>query len=97
MYHPVEKRGEKWADPKAIGANKWIATFSYTTKGSAPRGELFVDIYEHQVGAKMSCGSAVYEGQIDELVNQGLWIEGDYLLVPLNDSLESFMFWTLPG
>ena len=59
--------------------------------------KLFVDIYEHQVGAKMSSRSAIYKGQIDELVNQGLWIEGDYLLVPLNDSLESFMFWTLPG
>jgi hypothetical protein len=95
-YHPIEKSGAAWANPKAIRAHEWLAAFSYTTQG-ASRGELFVDIYEGRVGAKMSSGIASYEGPIDELVKQGLWIEGGYLLIPLNPSLESFMFWTLPG
>jgi len=96
-YHPGEKSGATWANPKAIGADRWIAAFSYTTQGSASRGEMFVDIYQRRAGAKMSSGRAAYEGPIDELVKQGLWIEGDYFLIPLNPSLESFMFWTLPG
>lgn len=97
QYHPVEKSGVNWANPKALAADQWLAACSYTSGGSASRGELFIDIYERRVGAKMSTGSAAYEGSIDELVKQGLWIEGDYLLIPLNPSLESFMFWTLPG
>jgi hypothetical protein len=96
-YHPVEKSGVTWANPKAIAADDWLAALSYTTHGSASRGDLFVDIYESRVGAKMSSGSMAYEGSIDELVKQGLWIEGDYLLIPLNSSLDSFMFWILPG
>ena len=97
QYHPVEKSGSQWANPKAIAADNWLAGLSYTSHGSASRGELFVDIYERRVGAKMSSGSAAYEGPIDQLVKQGLWIEGDYLLIPLNPSLNEFMFWTLPG
>ena len=97
QYHPVEKGGSTWANPKAIAADDWIAALSYTSHGSDSRGELFVDIYERRVGAKMSSGNATYEGPIAELVKQGLWIEGDYLLIPLNPSLNSFMFWTLPG
>ena len=96
-YHPVEKSGARWANPKALRADQWIAALSYTKQESASRGEMFVDIYEARVGAKMSSGRAAYEGPIDELVKQGLWIEGDYVLIPLNPSLESFMFWTLPG
>ena len=91
QYHPVEKSGSTWANPKAIAADDWLAGLSYTNH------ELFVDIYERRVGAKMSSGSAAYEGPIDELVKQGLWIEGGYLLIPLNPSLDAFMFWTLPG
>ena len=96
-YHPVEKSGATWANPKALAADRWIAALSYTAQGRTSRGELFVDIYERQKGAKMSSGRSAYDGAIDELVKQGLWIEGDYLLIPLNSSLESFMFWTLPG
>lgn len=96
-YHPVEKSGVTWANPKALAADHWLAACSYTRQGSASRGELFIDVYERRVGAKMSSGSAAYEGSIDELVKQGLWIEGDYLLIPLNPSFDSFMFWTLPG
>jgi hypothetical protein len=96
-YHPVEKSGTTWANPKALRAGEWIAAFSYTTQGSASRGEMFVDIYEARVGAKMFSGRAAYEGPIDELVKQGLCIDGDYMLIPLNPSLDSFIFWTLPG
>lgn len=96
-YHPIEKTGATWANPKALRANQWIVALSYTKQGSPSRGEMFVDIYEGRVGAKMSSGRAAYEGPVDELVKQGLWIEGDYVLIPLNPSLESFMFLTLPG
>ena len=97
QYHPVEKSGATWANPKAIAAHDWLAALSYTSRGSDTRGELFVDIYESRVGAKMSSGSAAYEGPIDGLVKQALWVEGDYLLIPLNSSLDSFMLCTLPG
>jgi hypothetical protein len=96
-YHPVEKSGATWANPKALAADDWLAVCSYTRQGSAARGEFFMDIYEARIGAKMSSGSAAFEGSVNELVKQGVWIEGDYLLIPLNPSLDSFMFWTLPG
>ena len=96
-YHPIEKTGATWANPKALRANQWIVALSYTKQGSPSRGEMFVDIYEGRVGAKMSSGRAAYEGPVDELVKQGLWIEGDYVLIPLNPSLESFIFFKLPG
>lgn len=32
-----------------------------------------------------------------ELFKNAMWIEGGYILLPLNKSLDSFAFWQLPG
>jgi hypothetical protein len=95
-YHPVTKRGTAWCDPKALRANEWIAAFSYT-RTSRSGGEIFIDVYDKSSGFKMSSGEASFEGDANELLKKAFWIEGDYLLIPLNSSLDSFVFWTLPG
>jgi hypothetical protein len=100
-YRPFPKTGASWGSPKALSAGEWIAVFSYTHQvqqaGASPAGKMFVDVYESRSGNKLSSVELPYAGSADALFNGALWIEGDYVILPLNTSLDSFLLWNLPG
>ena len=97
-YRPFPKTGASWGTPMALGAGQWIAVFSYTQEqGANATGKFFVDIFETRPGNKFSSTELPYNGSANALFDAAVWIEEGYLLVPLNTSLDSFVFWKLPG
>jgi hypothetical protein len=58
---------------------------------------IFVDVYSRSSGALMLSTQTPVSGSADALFAAALWVEGDYLIVPLSASLDSFQVWTLPG
>ena len=95
-YRPFPKTGETWGSPQAFSAGEWIAVFSYTQQTNAT-GKLFVDIFERRSGNKFSSAEFPYTGSANALFNGAVGIEEGYLIVPLNTSFSSFVFWKLPG
>jgi len=75
-----------------LSAGEWIAIFSYNTSR-----EMFVDVYDQRVGDKLLSTSFPITVDPNELFKNATWIEGGYILLPLNASLDSFAFWQLPG
>jgi len=91
-YRPFPKTGNKWGSPPLLTASEWIAIFSY---GDA--GKMFVDVYDQRRGDKLMSTTLSSTVSPDELFKNALWVEGGYILLPLNASLDSFAFWQLPG
>jgi hypothetical protein len=58
---------------------------------------MFVDIYDQRLGDKFSSTTLPFTVAPNELFKNAIWIEGGYILLPLNKSLDSFAFWQLPG
>ena len=97
-YRPFPKTGASWGTPTALGAGQWIAIFSYTQEpGSKATGKLFVDIFETRPGNKFSSTELPYNGSANALFDAAVSIEEGYLILPLDTSFNSFVFWKLPG
>jgi hypothetical protein len=91
-YHQFSKTGTTWGSPPLLSASEWVATFSYNQNR-----EMFVDIYDQRLGDKFSSTTLPFTVAPNELFKNAMWIEGGYILLPLNKSLDSFAFWQLPG
>ncbi len=96
VYRPFPKTGESWGSPQAFSAGEWLAVFSYTHQTNET-GKLFVDIFERRAGYKFSSTEFPYTGSANALFNGSVGIEEGYLIIPLNTSFTSFIFWKLPG
>jgi len=91
-YREFPRTGITWGSPALLTAGEWIAIFSYNRSR-----EMFVDVYDQRVGDKLSSTSFPITVDPNELFKNATWIEGGYILLPLNASLDSFAFWQLPG
>jgi hypothetical protein len=74
-----------------LSAGEWIAVFSYS------QDRLFVDVYDQRLGDQLLSTALPSTVAPNELFKNAMWIEGGYILLPLNKSLDSFAFWRLPG
>ena len=74
-----------------LSAGEWIAIFSYS------KDSLFVDVYDQRLGDKLLSTTLPSTVAPNELFKNAMWIEGGYILLPLNESLDSFALWQLPG
>ena len=99
-YRQFPKTGKSWGSPPIVGAGEWIAVFSYnedaTDNRARPGGKMFVDIYDQRLGDKLLSTMLSVTVSPNELFKSALWIEGGYILLPLNASLDSFALWQLP-
>lgn len=86
-----QKTGATWGSPPMLSAGEWIAIFSYN------QDRLFVDVYDQRMGDKLLSTALPSAVAPNELFKNAMWIEGGYMLLPLNESLDSFAFWQLPG
>lgn len=91
-YRQFAKTGTTWGSPPLLTAGEWIAIFSY-----GPEGKMFVDVYNQRIGDKLLSTTFPFTVGPNELFKNATWIEGGYVLLPLNASLDSFAFWQLPG
>lgn len=90
-YRQFPKTGATWGSPPLLGAGgEWIAIFSYNPD------RLFVDIYDQRLGDKLLSTALPSTVAPNELFKNAMWIEGGYILLPLNKSLDSFELWRLP-
>jgi len=92
---PLSKSGKSWGSPQALSAGEWMAVFSYDGQGSNTRA--IVDVYEQRLGYKLFTTTLPVSTSPNELFKHAFWIEKDYMLLPLNSSLDSFALWRLPG
>lgn len=88
-YRQFPKTGATWGSPATLSAGEWIAVCSYSN-------EMFVDIYDQRRGDKLLSTALPLTGSPNELFKHALWVEGGYMMLPLDSSLESFAFWQLP-
>jgi len=96
-YRRFPKTATTWGSPPVLHANDWIAIFSYSQQDrSHMAGTMFVDVYNARLGEKLLSTELPFTVAPDELFKQALWIDGGYILMPLNSSLDSFAFWRLP-
>ena len=91
-YRQFAKTGATWGSPPVLGANEWLAVFSY----SEDQEKMFVDLYEQRLGDKLSSTALPITIAPNKLFRNAMWVEGGYLFLPLNTSLDSFAFWRLP-
>lgn len=94
--HQFPKRGATSGGSLTSYMGQWTAVFSYTASGDNA-GKMFIEIFDTWQGNKFSSTEFPYTGSATPLFNGALWIQGDYLLVPLKPSLDSFALWKLPG
>jgi len=98
-YRKFPKTGTSWGSPQALSAGDWIAIFSYSEERGARAnhaGKLFVDLYDQRLGHKLLATELPYAVAPNELFKRAFWIEGGYIILPLNLSLDSFALWKLP-
>ena len=91
-YRQFPKTGSTWGSPPLLTAGEWIAIFSYS-----PEGKMFIDVYDQRIGDKLVSTALPFTVAPNELFKNATWIDGGYILLPLNASLDSFAFWQLPG
>ena len=96
-YRQFPKSGVNWGSPSLLSAGEWIAVFSYSEDVPGPAGQMFVDVYDQRLGDKLMSTTLPFSTAPNELFKNALWIEGGYMMLPLNASLDSFAFWQLPG
>ena len=89
------KTGTLWGSPPALSAGEWIAVFSYT-EDARTTGRMFVDVYDERLGHQLSSTTLPFTVSPNELFKRAVWIEGGYVLLPLDASLNSFALWQLP-
>lgn len=94
--HQFPKRGARLGGSFTSYMGQWTSVFSYTESGDNA-GKMFVEIFKTFEGDKFSSTEFPYTGSATPLITGALWIHGDYLLVPLKPSLDSFALWKLPG
>ena len=95
---PFPKAGASLGGSLQSDSGNWTAVFSYTQHAAADKqGKMFVEIFETRPRDKFSSTELPYTGSAPALFAGAMWIQGDYLLVPLNISLDSFALWRLPG
>jgi hypothetical protein len=98
QFRPFPKLGEISGGSFYSSIGNWTAVFSYTPNAAAKTsGKMFVEVFETRPGNKFSSTEFPYNGSAEALFKSALWVEGDYLLVPLNTSLDSFALWNMPG
>jgi hypothetical protein len=90
-YRQFARLGTTWGTPAVLFAGEWIAVFSYGDDG------IFVDVYNQRLGHKLLSTTLPLTASPNELFKGALWIEGGYILLPLNARLDSFALWQLPG
>ena len=93
-YRQFPKTGTAWGSSPRLSAGEWIAVFSYS--GAGQDGKIFVDVFDQRLGDRFLSTSLPSIASPDELLKGALWIDGGYILLPLNPSLDSFSFWRLP-
>ena len=93
-YRQFPKTGTLGGDV-LVGSSDWIAVVSYTPDSSSS-GKMFVDIYEMRPGHKLSATELPYTGSPAKLFDNAFTIDREFLLMPLNASLETFALWKLP-
>ncbi len=91
-YRQFSTTGTTWGSPPLLTAAEWIAIFSYNQNR-----EMFVDVYDQRLGDKLLSTTLPFTVAPNELFKNAVWIEGGYILLPLNKSFDSFAFWQLPG
>jgi len=91
-YRQFSKSGATWGSPATLSAGEWIAVFSY----SSDIGSMFVDVYDQRLGDKLLSTVLPLTVSPNELFKHALWVEGGYMMLPLDSSLDSFAFWQLP-
>lgn len=94
QYRPFPKSGTLGGDA-LVGTSDWIAILSYTPDSNSS-GKMFVDIFEMRPGNKLSTTELPYTGSPVTLFDNAFSVEREYLFLPLNTSLESFVLWKLP-
>jgi len=90
-YRQFPKTGTTWGSPPLLTARELVAIFSYS------KDQLFVDVYDQRMGDKVLSTALPSTVAPNELFKNAMWIEGGYILLPLNESLDSFALWQLPG
>ncbi len=93
-HRQFTKTGTSWGTPPALSAGEWIAVFSYSE--GRPAGKMFIDVYDERLGHKLLSTTLPYTVSPNDLFKGALWIEGGYVLLPLDAARESFAFWQLP-
>ena len=106
------RSGQSWGHPVALVSpkGKWLAVFSYTSKEPPPQenalfggkveagnGDLFLDVYDIASGEKVITGHAPFTNNAPSMrfVN-ALWIEDQYLVMPLDISTETCLIANTP-
>jgi hypothetical protein len=106
------RSGESWGNPVALVSprGKWLAVFSYTAGGVKPPavappiaapeagdGELYVDVYDLSKGERVIAGRAPYTNNAPSLLLGGaLWVEDQYLLMPLDNASRTCLLGIAP-
>ena len=93
-YRRFSKTGTSWGSPPRLSAGEWIAVFSYS--GDGQDAKIFVDVFDQRLGEKLLSTTMPSTASPNALFKGALWIDGGYILLPLNPSLDSFAFWRLP-
>jgi hypothetical protein len=97
-YRQFAKSGTMWGSPAVLSAGEWIAILSYSNDaGARAAGTIFVDLYDQRLGHKLLSTTLPFTVSTEKLFQGAIWIEGGYIMLPLNASLDSFAFWRLPG
>ncbi len=94
-YRQFAKTGTTWGSPPMVNAGTWIAVFSHSGEVNAG-GRMFVDVYDQRLGDKLLSTDLPFTVPPDELFRRALSVEGGFVLLPLNTSLDSFALWRLP-
>ena len=97
----LPSRRDAAGQPLPAGARDevWIPLVSLTKEQAAnagAAGTIFVDVYDQRLGHKLLSTTLPFTTSPNELFKAAFWIEGGYLLLPLNASLDSFALWQLP-
>ena len=78
-------------------SSDWGGVLSYTPdSGSSPSGKMFVDIFAMRLGDKLLTTELPYSGSPVPLFEGAFAVEGEYVFMPMNTSLETFKLWKLP-
>ena len=93
-YRQFAKSGTSWGSPPRLSAGEWIAVFSYD--GAGQDRKMFVDVFDQRLGDKFLSTELPLTATPDALFKGAVWIDGGYILLPLDPSLDSFAFWRLP-
>lgn len=108
VYRPFRKTGEVWGSPKALSA-EWLAVFSHTpgrdaraqgqggaASGGDGGGVLHVEIYDARPGNLILSARRPHAGPADALFRRALWLDGHFLVIPLDESYGSCLLFMLP-